>query len=158
MVDSAPPFWKVKRFEEMTRIEWESLCDGCGRCCLEKLKDNKTGKVYYTDLACRYLDLSTCRCTIYSFRTRLAPDCEYLVPHKVQKYRWLPKSCAYRLLAEGKDLAWWHPLVSGDRNTVHTEGISIRGKAVSALGVPETEFERHIVSGGIWAKSASVDI
>lgn len=156
MANSKMPFWKVKSFTEMTRTEWESLCDGCGRCCLEKLKDNKTGKVYYTDLACRYLDLNTCRCTVYSLRTQLVPDCEYLIPRKVQKYRWLPKSCAYRLVMEGKDLAWWHPLVSGDKNTVHLQGISIRGKAMSALGIPESEFERHIIAKGIWSRTASI--
>jgi len=148
------PFWKKKSVFEMTRQEWESLCDGCGRCCLEKLKDNKTGKVYYTDLACRYLDLFTCRCKIYFERTHLVTDCEWLVPAKIQKYGWLPKSCAYRLVIEGRDLASWHPLISGDPETVHNEGISIRGKAISSLGIPEAEFEKHITSNGIWARSA----
>lgn len=148
------PFWKRKSLSEMTRLEWESLCDGCGRCCLEKLKDYKTGKVYYTDLACRYIDLFTCRCKVYSERTKLVPDCEWLVPAKIRKYGWLPRSCAYRLIAEGKDLAWWHPLVSGDPETIHDEGISIRGKAVSSLGVSEQEYEHHITSNGIWARSA----
>ncbi len=149
-----PAFWKKKSLFEMTRQEWESLCDGCGRCCLEKLKDHKTGKVYYTDLACRYLDLSTCRCRVYGERTHLVPDCEWLIPAKIRKYGWLPKSCAYRLISEGKELAWWHPLISGNPETVHAEGISIRGKAVSSIGIPESEFEDHIISSGIWARSA----
>lgn len=151
------PFWKKKSLFEMTREEWELLCDGCGRCCLEKLKDHKTGKVYYTDLACRYLDLDTCRCRIYSNRTFLAPDCEWLIPDKILKYRWLPKSCAYRLLMEGKDLAWWHPLISGDSETVHLEGISVKGKAVPSIGISEAEFEKHIISDRIWARSAGTD-
>jgi uncharacterized protein len=148
------PFWKKKSLMEMTRREWELLCDGCGRCCLEKLKDQKTGKIYYTDLACRQLDLFTCRCKIYSKRTLHMSDCEWLVPAKIKKYRWLPKSCAYRLIHEGKDLAWWHPLISGDPETIHREGISIRGKAISSIGIPEAEFEKHITSNGIWARSA----
>jgi uncharacterized protein len=147
-------FWKKKSFFEMTRREWESLCDGCGRCCLEKLKDPRTGKVYYTNLACMHLDLFTCRCKIYSERTQLVSDCEWLVPSKIKKYGWLPKSCAYRLIVEGKELAWWHPLISGDSETVHSEGISIRGKAVSSVGIPEEEFEKYITSNGIWARSA----
>lgn len=151
------PFWKRKSLIEMTRQEWELLCDGCGRCCLEKLMDHKTGKVYYTDLACRYLDLETCRCRIYSSRTFLANDCEWLIPDKIQKYRWLPKSCAYRLLMEGKPLAWWHPLISGNPETVHLEGISVRGKAFSAAGISEEEFEKHIISDRIWGRSAGTD-
>jgi uncharacterized cysteine cluster protein YcgN (CxxCxxCC family) len=148
------PFWKKKSVFEMTLQEWELLCDGCGRCCLEKLKDHKTGKVYYTDLACRHLDLYTCRCKIYSERTHLVADCEWLVPVKIKKYRWLPKSCAYRLIIEGKDLARWHPLISGDPETVHSEGISVRGKAVSSIGIPEDEYEKHITSNKIWGRSA----
>jgi uncharacterized protein len=154
MDDLQMPFWKKKSLFEMTRSEWELLCDGCGRCCLEKLKDNKTGKIYYTDLACRHLDLFTCRCKIYSKRTRQMSDCEWLVPAKIKKYGWLPKSCAYRLIHEGKDLAWWHPLISGNPETIHSEGISIRGKAISSINIPEDEFEKHITSNGIWARSA----
>jgi uncharacterized protein len=148
------PFWEKKSLLEMTRREWELLCDGCGRCCLEKLKDQKTGKIYYTNLACKHLDLFTCRCKIYSKRTLQMSDCEWLIPAKIKKYRWLPKSCAYRLIHEGKDLAWWHPLISGDPETIHREGISIRGKAIWSIGIPEAEFEKHIISNGIWARSA----
>lgn len=148
------PFWEKKSLLKMTRREWELLCDGCGRCCLEKLKDHKTGKVYYTNLACRYLDIDTCRCRVYSNRTHIVPDCEWLIPAKIRKYGWLPKSCAYRLIFEGKGLAWWHPLISGDPETVHSEGISIRGKVISSIGIPETDFEKHITSDGIWSRSA----
>lgn len=118
--------------------------------------DHKTGKVYYTNLACRYLDLLTCRCKVYSNRTFLVPDCEWLIPDKIQRYRWLPKSCAYRLLMEGKNLAWWHPLVSGNTETVHIEGISVRGKVISSADVCEEDFEKHIISDRIWARSAGI--
>ncbi len=152
-----PRFWEKKSLFEMTRQEWELLCDGCGRCCLEKLKDQKTGKIYYTDLACRYLDLETCRCTIYANRTFLAADCEWLIPEKIRKFRWLPRSCAYRLLMEGKSLPHWHPLISGDPSSVHREGISVRGKAVPSVGIPEADFEKHIISDRIWGRSAGTD-
>ena len=124
------PYWRTKSLEEMTRDEWEALCDGCARCCLIKLEDSDTGEIDYTDIACRLLDLGTCRCTRYRQRTRLVPDCVDLTPKQVRKLRWLPSTCAYRLVAEGRDLAWWHPLVSGDPDTVHRAGISVRGRVV----------------------------
>lgn len=125
------PFWKTKALHEMSRGEWESLCDGCGRCCLHKLRDDDTGRLSYTNVACRLLDLKSCRCSSYADRTRLVPDCVSLTPEAVREIDWLPPSCAYRLLAEGKELAWWHPLVSGDPETVHEAGVSVRGRAVS---------------------------
>ena len=124
------PYWRTKSLEEMTQGEWEALCDGCARCCLIKLEDSDTGKIDHTDIACRLLDLGTCRCTRYRQRTRLVPDCVDLTPQQVRKLRWLPSTCAYRLVAEGRDLAWWHPLVSGDPETVHEAGISVRGRVV----------------------------
>ena len=124
------PYWRTKTLEEMTREEWESLCDGCARCCLVKLEDADTGEIAYTDIACRLLDPGTCRCTRYRQRLRLVPDCVDLTPGRVRKLGWLPSTCAYRLLAEGRELAWWHPLVSGDPETVHKAGISVRGRVV----------------------------
>ena len=137
------PFWRRKTLAEMTRGEWESLCDGCARCCLDKLEDGDTGEISYTEVACRLLDLGTCRCTDYANRKRFVPDCVVLTPRMVARLTWLPSSCAYRLISEGRDLEWWHPLVSGDPETVHRAGVSVRGRAV-----PEAlagDLEDHIV-------------
>ena len=126
-----PPFWKTKTLAEMTREEWESLCDGCGRCCLHKVRYEGTGELAFTNVACRLLDLDTARCSDYANRRRKVPDCVHLTPKDLEEIDWLPPSCGYRLVAEGKDLAWWHPLVSGDPATVHSAGVSIRGRALS---------------------------
>jgi uncharacterized protein len=125
------PFWKTKTLEQMSRAEWESLCDGCGRCCLHKLRDEDTGALAFTNVACRLLDLHSCRCMDYPKRQRRVPDCVSLTPAELREIDWLPPSCAYRLVAEGKDLLPWHPLVSGSAETVHAAGASVRGRAVS---------------------------
>lgn len=124
------PFWQRKTLDEMTAEEWESLCDGCARSCLIKLEDAATGDVSYTDIACRLLDHGRCRCTRYEERGRLVPGCVTLTPERARTTRWLPSSCAYRLIAEGRELSWWHPLISGDPETVHRAGISVRGRTV----------------------------
>ncbi|WP_375606947.1 MULTISPECIES: YcgN family cysteine cluster protein [unclassified Bartonella] len=120
------PFWKVKKLEEISISEWESLCDGCGRCCLHKVEDDDTGDLYATSIACRLLDGETCRCRDYAHRKSIVPDCISLDITTVKTACWLPESCAYRLIYEGKDLHWWHPLVSGDCQTVHIARISAR--------------------------------
>ena len=133
------PFWQRKALAEMSRVEWESLCDRCARCCLVKLEDEDTGVVDYTEIACRLLDHGKCECTRYEQRKALVPDCVTLTPEMVETVTWLPSTCAYRLIAEGRDLYWWHPLVSGSPETVHQAGISVRGRIVAEerAGDPE---------------------
>jgi uncharacterized protein len=139
------PFWKVKSLEDMSAEEWESLCDGCGQCCLIKLEDEDTAEIAVTRLACRLLDLGSCRCSSYDDRQDYVSDCVKLTPASVTRLRWLPETCAYRLIAEGRELRWWHPLVSGTPATVHEAGVSIRGAAISEAKIPEDRFPAHIV-------------
>ena len=125
------PFWKRKSLTEMNREEWESLCDGCALCCLQKVQDEDTDEVFYTDIACRLLDMDTCRCMDYTNRAKEVAECLVLYADKPERFEWLPASCAYRRLAKGKDLPAWHPLITGDPDSVHAAGISIKDFAVS---------------------------
>ena len=127
----AAPFWRVKTLDEMSRNEWESLCDGCARCCLVKLEEEDTGDIHFTDIGCRLLDGKTCRCRDYERRNRRVPDCVRLTPAAVRALTWLPVTCAYRLVAEGKDLPDWHPLVSRSADSIHHAGVSVRGRVVA---------------------------
>jgi uncharacterized protein len=146
-VPDEPRFWRQKTLAQMNREEWESLCDGCAKCCLVKLEYEDTGEIDNTDIACRLLDTQSCRCSDYANRQKRVSDCLSLTPRRVRRLRWLPSTCAYRLVAEGRDLYWWHPLVSGDPESVHQAGISVRGRVVSEdkAGAPEN----HIIDWGV---------
>ena len=125
------PFWRRKTLAEMTSIEWESLCDGCAKCCLEKLEDLDTGVIEYTNVACKLLDLDSCRCKDYAQRQRFVFDWVKLTADNIEEIHWMPSTCAYRLLAEGKDLPDWHPLLTGDPDSAHSSGNSAQGRIVS---------------------------
>jgi len=138
-------FWREKSLAEMSPEEWEQLCDGCGKCCLHKLEDEDTGELFFTRVTCRYLDENTCRCTDYPNRKTNVPECLVLSTQQPETFEWLPQTCAYRLLAEGEALPQWHPLLSGDANSVHTAEISVMGKVLSETLVHPDGLEEHIV-------------
>ena len=138
-------FWRTKELEELNEAEWEALCDGCGRCCLNKLEDEDSGEIHLTRLACRLLDISTCRCSDYPNRKSRVPECVKIDAEAVRTVKWLPPTCAYRLVGEGRDLFWWHPLVSGTPQTVHDAGISIRSFARSEKGIKIENYEKYII-------------
>ncbi|KAB2850324.1 MAG: YcgN family cysteine cluster protein [Hyphomicrobiaceae bacterium] len=138
-------FWKAKKLEELDGSEWESLCDGCGRCCMVSLEDDETGERFATRLACRLLDIGNCRCGDYANRHAAVSDCVRLDASAVRRLDWLPDTCAYRLVAAGRDLAWWHPLVSGDPSSVHKAGVSVRDYARSEKGLKIKDYQRFIV-------------
>ncbi len=143
-----PPFWKTKRLREMSVEEWESLCDGCGKCCLLKVEYEDTREVLPTSVACKLLDTDSCQCSDYPNRRKKVPDCIDL-RHVVDftTIAWLPSTCAYKLVAEGRDLYWWHYLVSGSRATVHSAGMSVRHKVISEadLNDVDEELPRYVV-------------
>lgn len=142
-------FWQVLSLSEMTQTQWESLCDSCGRCCLHKIEDEETLDVYFTDVVCRYLDEETCQCPHYSMRQSFVPDCLTIDPDWGEKFNWLPSTCAYRLLHEGKPLFDWHPLISGDINSVHLAGVSVRGRTFRDDEIAPEEVFTHIID---WVK------
>lgn len=144
MRDVAPRFWETTTLAEMTTEEWELLCDGCGKCCLGKVDDPAGRGLRHTSVACRLLDPDTCRCTSYQDRHRFVPDCVRITPGKLAKLAWLPSTCAYRLLAEGGALPAWHPLVTGDPESIHLAGQSVRGRMISERDVDKADIPSHV--------------
>jgi uncharacterized cysteine cluster protein YcgN (CxxCxxCC family) len=140
-----PGFWKEKSLKEMTVDEWEALCDCCGRCCLEKLEDEDTGEILYTCVACSLLDIDICRCTDYQNRHTRNPSCKILTPDSLEHYNWMPETCAYRLIMEGKDLPEWHPLISNDSEAIHTAEISVRDVAVPINHIDSDELGEFVI-------------
>ena len=138
-------FWEKKSLDELNREEWEALCDGCGRCCLIKIEDEDSGDLFYTNVVCEYHDSKDCRCTAYQQRCVLVADCIEVTPAVASDEKWLPDTCAYRLLAEGRPLFDWHPLISGDAESIHRAGISVRDKVISEEYVHPDELPQHLV-------------
>lgn len=141
-----PRFWERYPLGQLNRAEWEAVCDGCGKCCLNKLEDEDTGEVALTRIACRLLDNETCRCAQYPIRHQFVPECIVLTPRTLaDNLYWLPQTCGYRLLHEGRPLYDWHPLISGDAGTVHRAGVSVQGLTIPEFEVHEDDWEDHII-------------
>lgn len=141
-----PRFWERFPLTKLTQPEWEALCDGCGKCCLNKLEDADTGEVFFTRIACRLLDDATCQCSNYAIRKSIVPECIVLTPKNLDEISYfMPKSCAYRRLNEGRGLADWHPLISGDPESVHRAGIGMRGQTLGEFEIPEDDWEDYII-------------
>ena len=142
---AASPFWERVPLDAMSDAQWESLCDGCGRCCLHKLEDEDTGEVHFTSIACRLLDTASCRCRDYPNRFEHVPDCVAVRPLDATKLSWLPGSCAYRRLAEGRGLPDWHPLVTGRAGSTVDAGVAVAHRVRSELEVPVHEWVEHVI-------------
>jgi uncharacterized cysteine cluster protein YcgN (CxxCxxCC family) len=137
-------FWTNKPMTEFSYEEWESLCDGCGKCCLIKLEDVDSGEIHYTDVGCTLLDGKTCLCRDYANRKQIVPDCVILTPDRLEQIPWMPQSCSYRLIYEGKDLPDWHPLITSDPNSTHQAGQSVAGQIISEDDIDEDDLPTHI--------------
>jgi uncharacterized protein len=146
MTKLRPKFWETVPLTKMTPSEWEALCDGCGKCCLNKLEFEDTGEVAFTRVACRLLDGEACRCTKYETRRQYVPECVFLTPKTLPKVAyWMPQTCAYKLLFQGKPIPDWHPLLTGDPESTHTSGNSVRGWTIPEFSVPEEDWEDYII-------------
>ena len=139
-------FWKGKALADLSREEWEALCDGCGQCCLYKLEEEDSGDLYLTNVVCRFLDPQTCHCQVYAERRSAVPTCVKLTPENIPTLTWIPPTCAYKLISEGKPLPKWHHLVSGSQETVHSSGHSVRGRTISESGVDLNDLENFVIS------------
>ena len=143
-------YWEVKKIWELNKEEWEALCDGCGRCCLHKFKE-ADGRILFTDVSCKYLDMDQCKCLVYETRHQHIPNCINLTAENIPKTPSLPESCAYRRIHEGKDLLPWHPLITGRKESVIEAGISVLGKITNEICLSPEEIEKRIVT---WPNSA----
>ncbi len=143
-------FWEQKSLTQMSEEEFEALCDNCARCCLIKLEDEETGKIYPSNVHCKLLNIDNCQCIDYENRHKIVADCIKLNVDNILSLSWIPKSCAYRLIAENKPLKWWHPLVSGSKDTVIKAGISIKGKTICESKIKPDEWENHIYEWNDW--------
>ncbi|GAA4220091.1 hypothetical protein GGQ68_000638 [Sagittula marina] len=144
--DLAPRFWEKKRLTDLSKDEWEALCDGCGKCCMNKLEDEDTGEVALTRIACRLFDNESCRCAQYPIRHQFVPECIVLSPSNMAKnLYWMPETCAYKLLWNGNPLPKWHPLETGDPDSVHRAGVSMQGMTVPEFDVDDDDWEDHII-------------
>ncbi len=143
MPDAPPDFWKHSPLDSLSREQWESLCDSCGKCCLHRLEDEDTREIVFTNVACRFLDQERCRCSDYANRSVIVPDCVTITPEVLKDPYWLPSTCAYRLLAEGKDLPEWHPLVSGEPESVARSGNSVCGRVICETEADD--LEHHLI-------------
>ncbi len=141
------PFWRTKALDDMTHEEWESLCDGCGKCCMIRLEDEDTGKIADTNIACKLFDRTGCRCTDYANRCVRVPDCVSLTPDNLASLDWMPKTCAYRLVFEGYDLPPWHPLITGNQESIHQAGMSVRDRTISETDISPDDVEDYLI---IW--------
>lgn len=147
MSDLRDKFWETLPLEDLTRPEWEALCDGCGKCCMNKLEDDETGEVAFTRVACRLFDDSTCKCSQYPIRHQFVPECIVMTPENIESHMyWLPQTCAYRLRQLGQPLFNWHPLISGDPNSALSAGVSMHNATTPEFEVDEDDWEEHIVS------------
>jgi len=140
MANTHPNFWREKSLDQLTHEEWEALCDGCAKCCLHRLEDEETREIHFTNIVCRLLDLETAQCTRYSERSVLVPNCVTMTLKDLDDPYWLPSTCAYRLLAEGKELPEWHPLISDDPDSVFNSGNAILGRVVCETEADDPEF------------------
>lgn len=143
-MSASKPFWEHVPLAEMTDEQWESLCDGCGKCCLHKLEDEDDGEVYYTNIACRYMN-DNCLCDDYQQRSQLVPECLTLKPEKIASFHWLPKSCSYRLLTEQQPLPSWHHLITGSKDTIHEMGQSVKNKVLSETAIDPDDYQEHVI-------------
>ena len=141
------PYWKTKNMAEFSRQEWENLCDGCGKCCCIRLEDEEAQAIYITDVACKLFDSGACQCSDYSNRSKNVPDCVTLTPNNVDQLHWMPETCAYKLVANGKELPDYHHLVSGSRETIHEVGMSVQNAVQSETDIDDEDIPSHIV---IW--------